>query len=120
MLADQEPLITQTSVLNYAKAGDIISSIEKMKTERGSINYDARTNSLIVRDISRNVDLVGGVIADLDKVTPQVLIEAKIVETTFEQYRKLGIEWTTKVSANAAKRPVIGRLPRIRTKPASI
>lgn len=107
LLADQEPLITQTFVLNYAKAGDIISSIEKMKTERGSINYDARTNSLIVRDISRNVDLVGGVIADLDKVTPQVLIEAKIVETTLSNTEKLGIEWTTKVSANAAKRPVI-------------
>jgi type IV pilus assembly protein PilQ len=105
VLADQEPLVTKTFVLNYAKASTIIESIEKMKTDRGSINYDERTNALIVRDISANVDLIGEVIDKLDQTTPQVLIESKIVETTLSNTENLGIDWITQATATAAARP---------------
>ena len=55
LLEEQEQLVTKTFVLNYATASVVIASIEKMKTDRGSINYDDRTNALIVRDIESNV-----------------------------------------------------------------
>jgi len=106
MLSEQEPLITKTFLLNYAKATDIIASIEKMKTDRGSINYDDRTNALIVRDIPSNVELIGAVIERLDATTPQVLIEAKIVETTLSNSENLGISWTTKATISASARPI--------------
>jgi type IV pilus assembly protein PilQ len=107
LLAEQETLVTKTFVLNYAKAADIIASIEKMRTERGSVNYDERTNSIIVRDTSENLDFIREVIKDLDAVTPQVLIEAKIVETTLSDAENLGIEWTAKTTVSGAERPLI-------------
>jgi len=61
------------------KAADVIDSISKMKTSRGQINFDQRTNSIIVRDLQNNIDLIGEVIKGLDAPTPQVLIEAKIM-----------------------------------------
>ena len=106
VLSEQEPLVTQTFLLNYAKATNIIASIEKMKTDRGSINYDERTNALIVRDIPSNVELIGDVIERLDATTPQVLIEAKIVETTLSNSENLGINWVTQATAVGSKRPV--------------
>jgi len=106
VLAEQEPLVTKTFVLNYAKASTVIESIEKMKTDRGSINYDERTNSLIVRDINSNVDLVGEVVGKLDQTTPQVLIEAKIVETTMSNTENMGIDWVTKATVSASGRPI--------------
>ena len=105
LLAEQEPLVTETFILNYAKASEVIASLDKMKTARGSVNYDERTNTLIVRDLSRNMDLIEKVIKQLDRTTPQVLIEAKIVETTLDNTEKLGVEWTTKVTVSGAKRP---------------
>ncbi|MCA9407046.1 MAG: secretin and TonB N-terminal domain-containing protein, partial [Candidatus Omnitrophica bacterium] len=80
LLAEQEPLVTQTFTINFGKASEIIESIDKMRSERGSINYDERTNMLIVTDISKNINLMSGVIEQLDTTTPQVLIESKIVE----------------------------------------
>jgi len=106
VLSEQEKLGTRTFVLNYAKATDVISSIEKMKTDRGSINYDERTNSLIVRDTSSNMMLIEEVIDRLDATTPQVLIEAKIVETTLSNSEKLGINWVTQATISAAARPL--------------
>ncbi len=105
LLAEQEPLATRTFTLNYAKASVVIASIEKMKTERGSINFDERTNTLIVRDTSGNVDLIGEVIATLDTTTPQVLIEAKVIETTLTNTENLGIDWVLKATLSGTKRP---------------
>jgi type IV pilus assembly protein PilQ len=105
ILAEQEPLITQTFILNYAKASDVIASLDKIKTARGTVNYDERTNTLIVRDLSRNMDLIANVIVQLDRTTPQVLIEAKVVETTLDNAERLGIDWTTQITVSGAKRP---------------
>jgi type IV pilus assembly protein PilQ len=105
VLAEQEPLITQTFTLNFGKASDIIGSIEKMKTPRGSINFDQRTNTLIVTDIQSNLDLMDEVVEALDAVTPQVVIEVKVVETTLTNTENLGIDWTVSATASGAKRP---------------
>lgn len=105
ILAEQEPLMMSTFVLNYAKAIDVISSIEKMKTARGSITYDERTNAIIIRDISSNVEVIAEVIAQLDKITPQVLIEAKIIEITLGNTEKMGIDWAVIVSGAGAVWP---------------
>lgn len=107
VLAEQTPLVTQTFMISYGKAKEIIASVDKMKTDRGSINYDERTNTIIVQDIPDNVQLIGEVIAKLDKTTPQVLIEARIVETTLNNQENLGIDWTVKATASGAKRPTI-------------
>ncbi len=107
LLADQEPLVTKTFTLNFAKAADIIVSLDKMKSERGSIDSDERTNMLIITDISQKVELMSDIIEQLDKTTPQVLIESKIIETTLTDTDNLGIDWTIKASINGASRQVL-------------
>jgi len=104
LLAEQERLETKTFFLNYAKASQIITSIEKMCTTRGSVNFDERTNALIVQDIPSNLELIEEVVTRLDETTPQVLIEAKIVETTLTDAEELGFDWTVQVSANGSSR----------------
>ena len=107
LLAEQEPLGTKTFTLNFAKASAVVVSVEKMKTSRGSINFDERANTLIVRDIPSNIDLIGEVISVLDTTTPQVLIEAKVIETTLNNTENLGIDWVVKATATGPKRPHI-------------
>lgn len=107
ILADQEPLVTQTFILNYAKAAKVISSIEKMKTSRGTIDFDDRTNTLIIRDIPSNVELISQIIPSLDQPTPQVLIEAKVVETTLSNTENLGVDWVAKATVQGMKMPTV-------------
>ncbi|NTV29391.1 MAG: hypothetical protein HGA80_04850 [Candidatus Omnitrophica bacterium] len=104
MMADQEPLSTETFVLTFAKAAEVKDSLDKMKTARGNVNYDKRTNSIIVTDVTSNLQLMKEVIKALDTVTPQVLIEAKIIETTLNNDENLGIDWTAQASLTGAKR----------------
>jgi len=106
LLAEQEVLETEVFVLSFAKASEVVASIGKMKSERGSVNYDERTNSVIVTDISGRVELMGGIIETLDATTPQVLIEAKIIETNLDESENLGIDWTTKATLSGASRDI--------------
>ncbi len=105
LLADQEPLSTKTYTLNYAKASEATTSLDKIRSLRGSVNFDERTNSLIIRDIPANLELIEGVIEKLDATTPQVLIEAKIVETNLTNQENLGVDWVVKASTVGSKRP---------------
>ena len=105
VLADQESVATKTFVLDYADASQVVGSIEKMLTPRGTINFDKRTNVVIVRDTPSNLELVEKVVGRLDAATPQVLIEAKIIETTLTDSENMGIDWTFQAGATGSARP---------------
>ncbi|MDP8213405.1 MAG: secretin N-terminal domain-containing protein [Candidatus Zapsychrus exili] len=107
LLAEQETLKTETFILSFSKASEIVSSIEKMKSDRGSVNTDERTNTIIITDISEKIDLIGKVIKKLDSTTPQVLIESKIVETILGDNERLGINWDVTGTASGASRNII-------------
>lgn len=102
---EKEELATEVFSLSYANAKDVPAAIEEMVSDRGSIKYDERANLIIVTDIPTNIYKIRQVIDKLDMRTQQVNIEAKIIETTLDKDDKLGINWTTQVTARAAARP---------------
>lgn len=102
----EEDLTTEVFALNYGKAEEVVESIQEMVTERGRVKFDSRMNLLIVTDVPTSVYRIGQVVERLDKKTPQVVIEAKIVETTLSDSEKLGINWTTAITATGAVRPM--------------
>lgn len=103
---EKEELITEVFSLNYADAKDVPLSIDEMLSERGSVKYDERANLIIVTDIATNIYKIRQVIEKLDRRTQQVNIEAKIIETTLDKDDKLGINWTTQVTASGSSRPI--------------
>ncbi|RKY37595.1 MAG: hypothetical protein DRP78_00655 [Candidatus Omnitrophota bacterium] len=101
----QESLDTEVFTLNYAKALDVSATIDVMKSERGSIKYDQRANLVIVNDIPTNIYRIGKVIKRLDTITPQVSIEAKIIETSLTDDDRLGMKWNVSAVATGSSRP---------------
>jgi type IV pilus assembly protein PilQ len=97
-----EDLITRIIPINYATASAVEGTIKKSLSARGETVVDARTNTLIVKDIARNVDEVATLIRLLDKPIPQVMIEARIVEATTSFTRDLGVQWGGRYTASAA------------------
>jgi type IV pilus assembly protein PilQ len=88
-----EDLTTELIPVNYATAKDIAPQLKSVLSDRGDIKIDERTNVLIVKDIVRNIIEVRKLVKSLDRKTPQVLIEARIVEANVTFQRDLGIRW---------------------------
>ncbi len=89
-----EPLRVKYVRVNYAKADEaLIEKVKGVLTDRGSVTFDDRTNTIIVRDIPHGIDDAAQLIHELDVQSPQVLIEANIVEATRDMARALGVQW---------------------------
>lgn len=87
------PVSTKTVTLSYAKAKDVFDLLKTKKSARGEIVIDERTNTLIISDVQEKLDVIEKLISVLDTPTPQVSIEARIVEATTTFVRNLGIQW---------------------------
>jgi len=87
------PLITEYIPISYANAKDDVLPHIKPTQGRGSITVDARNNQLIITDIAEKVKKAKEIVKKIDKVTPQVMIEARIVEATDTFTREIGTSW---------------------------
>ncbi len=94
-----EDLITKVIYVNYAKAEDLSEPLKKNLSPRGDITIDLRTNTMIVKDISRNINDILSLVKTLDTRTPQVQIEARIVQADTSFAQSLGIQWGLGFSA---------------------
>ena len=95
----------QTFPLSYAK-GDALSPLltKSALSPRGQIQVDTRTNTLIITDLPDRLADGAALIATLDKPQPQVEVEARVVQTTRDFARALGIQWGFNGRANSDDR----------------
>ena len=92
---DSEDLVTEVVRVNHADITELSTSLTALKSARTDalITIDTRTNTLILNDLRHYVDDMLETIKILDIPTPQVLIEAKIVEISKTFSQELGISW---------------------------
>jgi type IV pilus assembly protein PilQ len=86
-------LKTETFNINYADIGTIASQFNGLKSDRGIISQDARTNKVIVKDIPQILNEMRKLLVQLDVPEKQVMIEARIVEASSTFTRNLGVNW---------------------------
>jgi type IV pilus assembly protein PilQ len=100
------PLQTIYRRLSYAAAEQIATLLRSgsagLLSQRGSVIVDPRTNSLIIKELPAYMDTIVSVIDRLDTPEPQVMIEARIIETTKRFTREFGIDWGFTGVADAA------------------
>lgn len=95
------PVETRLVPISYAKAEDMVARVRETLTTRGTVSLDARTNTMIVRDVAASIDNVERLVQALDTQTPQVLVEARIVEASSNFFRDIGIQWGGDVTMNS-------------------
>ncbi len=93
-----DPLFTEYMAINYSKAkAEILPHIKQILTkERGTVSVDDRTNTIILTDTAEKIKKAKEIVEKLDRVTPQVLIEARIVEASTNFSKKIGTQWGAK------------------------
>jgi len=93
-----EVKVTQEAVfdtipVSYSKSSELLAKIKPLGSKFGKLDSDDRTNVLIIRDLPKQIEEMKALVASLDTATPQVLIEARIVEVDTTFTRDLGVQW---------------------------
>ena len=93
------PLETVMKRLSYTSARNLATILQRggrggtLLSQRGSVIVDNRTNTLIISELPEYMDTILSIIENLDEPEPQVMIEARIIETTKRFSHELGIDW---------------------------
>ncbi len=87
-----DPLETEYILINYANAAsEIQPHLQGLLTkDRGTVTVDPRNNQLIITDTRPVIEKCKEIIEKIDRVTPQVLIESRIVEVSEDFKREIG------------------------------
>ncbi|MFH0844751.1 MAG: type IV pilus secretin PilQ, partial [Pseudomonadota bacterium] len=121
-----EPLMTRVIPISYANPTKLMENIQEFLTKdkegkpRGSVKVNEHTNALVVQAIKDDQDKMISLVERLDKPTPQILIEANIVEANRETARELGVQWgglqrrssgdrSTYITPGASSQDVLGQ-----------
>jgi type IV pilus secretin PilQ/predicted competence protein len=93
----------QTNVyrIEYAAASELTGSLQKILSNRGSIQVDKRSNSLVITDVDYKHEEIAQMLRILDQPSMQVEIMARIVDIDISASRDLGISWQVSNMADA-------------------
>lgn len=86
------PKQTITRYMSYGHAKDAMPVIKKFLSPRGDVVADDRSNALVVEDIPSVLPKVEELIRMLDRKTPEVEIEARVVASTRTFARDIGTQ----------------------------
>jgi type IV pilus assembly protein PilQ len=106
--AEAADVVTTTRVLSYAKAEDMAATMKKFLSSRGDVLADARSNTLIIRDIPSVLPVIDNLLRQLDRKSQQVEIEARVVEASRNFSREIGTQFAFAASATGGRNVVGG------------
>ncbi|MBF0294121.1 MAG: type IV pilus secretin PilQ [Magnetococcales bacterium] len=103
-----EPVVTEMIPVSFSQSDKIKALLlegdqakgTRLLSSQGTVSLDERTNTLIVKDVASNLAQIRDMVKKLDQPTPQVLIEARIVEVERRESESLGINWGFAFKAN--------------------
>lgn len=130
-LSQVQPTITEVFNLKYIDAQDAKKALEPQLSPRGKITVlemtgqagwefgaveitkrrrtgeekMARSKVLIISDIPPVLDNIKEVVAQLDIMPPQILVEARIMEVNTDRLKDLGVDWGTGTTGASTETP---------------
>jgi type II secretory pathway component GspD/PulD (secretin) len=98
--AAPDPLVTKIIQLKYASPSNVVSSVQAALTDkRSKVMGDVRTSQLVVVATEKELADVDQLIEKLDTITKQVLIETRLLETSFNPSTSKGVDWSGTVGS---------------------
>ncbi|MBM3875775.1 MAG: type II secretion system protein GspD [Verrucomicrobia bacterium] len=97
--AQQEPLVTRIVLLKNASPTNMASVLPAFVSTRVKVSTDSRTSQLIIAATEKEWEIINDLVEKLDTPMKQVLIEARIMESSRSPRSVKGIDWSGTLSA---------------------
>ncbi len=102
MVAKAEPILTKTFEIVYVDATEVVTALDKFKSPQGSVSSIKGTSHIIVTDTESKITEITGLLEKIDRITPQILVEARIYDITSRDKLDLGVQWSAGRRTNFA------------------
>ena len=93
MTETTEPIVNRVYLITYADVKQVEAAVTKFISKRGTISSSPGTSNIIVSDIESKIKAIDTFIAEIDRITPQILVEARIYDVVSSDNLDFGFEW---------------------------
>ena len=100
-----QDLVTETLYIRNVTAQELMTTLSRYLSSRGQLNVNVATNALVVRDTADSVAAFRRLVDGLDLQSPQIQIEARIVQADTNYTRSLGVQWGVRNLTNLVGGP---------------
>ena len=111
MVAKVEPILTKTYEIVYIDAEQVAEALDKFKSSQGSVSSIKGTSHIIVTDTESKIREITSLLEKIDRITPQILVEARIYDITSRDKLDIGIQWNAGRRSDTAFDDAIGTNP---------
>lgn len=91
---EAERLVSKIYRITYADIKEVETSLKKFMSKRGSLSSSPGTSNIIITDTESKIKAIEDFLEEIDRITPQVLVEARIYDITSKDKLDFGIEWS--------------------------
>jgi type IV pilus assembly protein PilQ len=106
ILQTREKLTTGVYRIVYADIKEVEKTLKAFVSQEGVIAVNPGSNNIVVTDFESRVRAFDNIIKEIDRVTPQILVEVRIYDITDDEDFDLGIEWNA--GRNSTERTSLG------------
>ena len=86
--------------ITYANVLEVERALRGFMSDKGSISANPGTGNIIVTDVESKIRAINSFIEEIDRITPQIMVEARIYDITSTESLDLGIEWQAGTSTS--------------------
>ena len=89
----EERLVHKVYTITYANVREVEAALRKFISKRGSLSSSPSTSNIIVEDTESKIKAIDKFIEEIDRITPQILVEVRIYDITSQETLDLGVQW---------------------------
>ena len=97
-----EPTESDSYQFSYGRAKDVAPLLATQLASKDPPQVDERTNTVFFRETRSNIDNIRKLLAQIDRPTKQVMIEARLVEVNANPKQSYGINWAGVVGSSSS------------------
>lgn len=90
---ETERTVSKIYRITYADVKQVEQALTKVISKRGSIASSPGSSNIIVTDTESKIKAIDEFIQEIDRVTPQILVEVRIFDLKNTDELELGVEW---------------------------
>ena len=92
--ASGEKIVSRIYRITYANISEVQRALKGFVSKEGSVSANPGTSNIIVTDTETKIKAIDTFIEEVDRITPQILVEARIYDITNKNSLDLGVEWS--------------------------
>jgi len=89
----REKMVSRVYRVTYANAAEVEKALKGYLSEKGSISANPGTSNIIVTDVESKIKAIDSFVEEIDRVTPQIMVEARIYDISSQDKLDLGVQW---------------------------